>query len=186
MFSSEKKYFKVHITRSDGKVSVGESVTFYLNNKKLKTVKTDKKGYAKVKINKKIGTYKIKVVYNSFTVTKTIKVKRILNDIKCINGKNVNKVTLKITTNKVNGKYFKGQTVKFKLLGKTYKAKINKKGVAQVAVKKSALPKKCKLGLTYSVKATFKKESTTTLIAFIKMNPKLTYYMGWDAFANTE
>lgn len=179
MFSSENKYYKVRILNSKGKsIGAGKSVTFYLSGKKLATVKTDKNGYAKVKISsRKAGTYKIKTTYQYLTVTNTLKVKYVLKDYTSTKKSNVNSITFKIGTNKVGGKYYKGKVVSFKLNGKTYKAKINSKGVAQLTLKKSAFAK-FKVGKYYELKTIFGKDIRSLGFKLVKIKPKLSYRTG--------
>ena len=73
---------------------------------------------------------------------KTVKVK-----------KSAKKLVLKATLK--NGKTaIKGKVIKFKVKGKTYKAKTNKKGIAKVTIKKSVL-KKLKAGKKYKIKVSY-------------------------------
>ena len=71
-------YFKVTVYGKDGKIAKGVNVTFYVNGKKYKTVKTDSKGIAQFKIVQVPKTYKIAAKSLGETVTKKVIVKRIL------------------------------------------------------------------------------------------------------------
>ena len=62
-----------------------------------------------------------------------------------------------------NGKLVKGKVIKFKLKGKTYKVKTNKKGVAQKTLNKKVI-KKLKKGKTYTVKVTYSKDTIKTTV----------------------
>ena len=138
------KYFTVKIVSADGKVAAsGVSVKFTIN-KKSTTVKTDAKGIAKIKITDVPKKYTMKTTFNGKTVKNIVSVKQ--------------KFSLKATL-KINGKLQKGKLITFKLNGKTYKAKTNKKGVAQKTV-----PNKLKKGKTYTVKVTYKKDTIKTTV----------------------
>ena len=78
------------------------------------------------------------------------------------------KVTkIKITLNKVNGKYLKSKTLKIKFNKKTYKVKTNKKGVATWKVKKSML-KKLKVGKKVKYTVTYGKATLTKKLTIKK------------------
>ena len=59
---------------------------------------------------------------------------------------------------KVNGKYLKKKTITFKINGKKYTAKTNKKGIAKVTIKKNVL-KKLKVGKKITYQATYLKDT---------------------------
>ena len=78
--------------------------------------------------------------------------------------KSAKKLTLSATL-KINGKAAKNKTVIFRFKKKNYKAKTNKKGVAKVTIKKSALKK-----LRAGTKVTYKvKYSTKTVAKTVKV-----------------
>ena len=78
--------------------------------------------------------------------------------------KSAKKLTLSATL-KINGKAAKNKTVIFRFKKKNYKAKTNKKGVAKVTIKKSALKK-----LRAGTKVTYKvKYSTKTIAKTVKV-----------------
>ena len=152
------KYFSVKIVSADGKVAAsGVSVKFTIN-KKSTTVKTDAKGIAKIKITDVPKKYTMKTTFNGKTVKNIVSVKQVLKAKKVTVKKTAKKFTLKATL-KINGKLQKGKLITFKLNGKTYKVKTNKKGVAQKTV-----PNKLKKGKTYTVKVTYKKDTIKTTI----------------------
>ena len=149
--------YTVRVYGEDGKVVVGKYVTFKINKKTIK-VKTNKKGYASLKITYPPKTYKVTAIYKTAKVSNKIVVKHILKSKNKKVKKSARKLVLKASLKKVKGKYLKGKVIKFKFKGKTYKAKTNKKGVAKVTIKKNVL-KKLKKGKTYKVKVTYKKDS---------------------------
>lgn len=129
------KSFKVRIYNATTAKAVGQGVkvTFKVN-KKTYTVKTDKKGYASLKIKLKAGKYTITTRYAGYKVSNKITVKPVLTASNII-GKNIK--TLKFNAKLVSkkGKPLKGKSIKFKFKGKTYSAKTNGKGIATVMLK---------------------------------------------------
>ena len=74
---------------------------------------------------------------------------------------------VKITLNKVNGKFLSKKTLKIKFNKKTYKVKTNKKGVATWKVKKSML-KKLKVGKKVKYTVTYGKAVVTKKLTIKK------------------
>ena len=126
------------------------------------TVKIGSKSYVvnviKGKGTKTISTLKVGTYTAKATLTGTEVFKSATKSVKFKVTKDVIKLTikkvkvkksakkLKITaTLKINGKKVKGKKLTFKFNKKTYKAKTNKKGVAQITIKKNVL-KKLKVG----------------------------------------
>lgn len=140
--------YKVRVFDDNGNpVKAGQKVTFTLNNKKY-TKKTDKNGYASLKITLTPGYYYVKATYNDFEVANTVHIKNVL---KAKTGK-VKSHSSKIKfTVKFLGKNKKNKLIKVKFNKKTYKAKTNKKGIAIFKLK---TPKK--LG-KYNVVVSYKK-----------------------------
>lgn len=155
-----KAAYKVLVTK-DGKPIGGENVVFNFNGRNI-NVKTDSKGYAILNLdtNLKPGTYNIKATFNGISVVNKVKITQIIkaSDKKVKKSAKVTKV--KISLNKVDGKYLNSKTLKVKFNGKTYKVKTNKKGVAIWNVKKSML-KKFKVGKKIKYTVTFGKDSLT-------------------------
>lgn len=128
------KKFKVRVYGEDGRLAIGKYVKFKIG-KHTDKVKTDKNGYATLKINKKPGKYTVYVSYGKVKVKNRITIKSTLIT------KNVNKkvkksgnFTVKVLNSK--GKPYSKQLVKFKFKGKTYKLKTNKKGIATLKLSK--------------------------------------------------
>ena len=127
--------FKVRVYGADGKIAAKKYVKFTFG-KKTYEIRTDKKGYATFKINKKPGQYKIIVQYDDFKVKNKIKIKSTLitKDLSK-KAKKAGKFKVKVLNSK--GKAFKNQAVKIKFKGKTYKLKTNKKGIVVFNVSKN-------------------------------------------------
>jgi hypothetical protein len=156
LYTSNKKY-SVKVYNAQGKLASGVSVTFLINNKAFKTVKTDKKGVASVVISQKPGTYKITAKALSTSVTKKLTVNHVLTLKKVKVKASAKKLVIKATLKKVNGKYLKGKKITLKFNGKKFKAKTNKKGIAKFTIKSSVL-KKLKAGKKVKYQATYKKD----------------------------
>ena len=138
MYYNDGSYFSVKLYDSEGNAIGGVNVDFKLEGEKLKTVKTDAEGEAKVKMTKLPGNYKISAAALGLTVTKKITVKKVLSLKKV--KKSAKELTLTATLKK--GKTpMKGEKITFKLNGKKYAAKTNRNGVAKVAIKKKTLEK---------------------------------------------
>ncbi|MBQ9025669.1 MAG: hypothetical protein IJ104_04730 [Methanobrevibacter sp.] len=149
--------FKVKVNDYKGKIVKSNYVKFYINGKYVKKVKTDKKGYASLKISKAPGIYNISVKYGDVEITRKVTVKHVVT-LKTVKvKKSAKSLTLKATL-KQGKKALKNKKVTFKFNGKTYKAKTNKKGVAKVTIKKSVL-KKLKVGKTVKYQATYLKDT---------------------------
>ncbi len=156
------KYFSVKVVTADGHaVGAGAKVTFTINKKTI-TVTTDKNGIAQIKITDIPKKYTITTKYAGKTYKNTVTVKHVLKASKVTVKKTAKKFVLKATL-KINGKLVKGKVIKFKSKGKTYKAKTNKKGIAQKTLTKKVI-KKLKKGKTYAVKVTYLKDTIKTSV----------------------
>ncbi len=156
MYYFDGHTFKVHVRDNDGSfVEENEIVTIKIGKKTYK-VKTDANGYATLKIPSKItpGKYTISATYKGQTVKNKLTVKQVLKTKKTVKvKKSAKKLVLKATLKK--GKTaIKGKIIKFKVNGKTYKAKTNKKGIAKVTLKKKVI-KKLKAGKKYTIKVSY-------------------------------
>ena len=162
MLYTAKSPYKVLVTVDGKVVGAGETVTMKFNGKSY-DVKTDKDGYATIKlpdVKPQKAKYTITAEYKGVSVSNKVKVNSIIKakNTKAKKSKKVNKI--KVTLKKVNGKVLKGKTLKLKIKGKTLKAKTNKKGVATFKVKKNVL-KKLKVGKKYKFKVIFGKDIVT-------------------------
>ncbi len=164
MYYFDGSTFKAYVYDDLAKpLSAGKAVAVYIKNKRY-IAKTNAKGYISFKIPKDIvpGKYKIKVSYAGVTVTKTLKVKQVLKTSKFKVKKSAKKLVLKAVL-KQGKKALKGKTILFKFNGKNYKAKTNKKGLAKVIVKKSAI-NKLRAGKTYPLKVTYLKDTIKSTV----------------------
>ena len=157
---SGKVIYKVLITK-DGKAAAGESVTFNFNGKNT-VVKSDANGYATLNLNTnvKVGTHNVKATYNGVSVTNKVKITQIIKASNKKVKKSAKVTKIKISLNKVDGKYLKSKTLKIKFNKKIYKVKTNKKGVGTWKVKKSML-KKLKVGKKVKYTVTYGKATVT-------------------------
>lgn len=149
--------YKVRVFDDNGNpVKAGEKVTFAIG-KKTYVKKTDKDGFAKLKIASTPGLYEMGVKYNNYLVVTHLYVKQVLKPITSFKNKKVKpKIRFKV---KFLGKNKKGKIIKVKFNKKTYKAKTNKKGIATFSLKTPkkvgkynlvTLYKKTKVSLTYT------------------------------------
>lgn len=166
LYTSGTKY-TVRVT-VDGKAVSGKTVTFTINGKKT-TAKTDKNGYASVKITlpPKAKAYTVTATYLGVKVTNKVTVKSIVVAKNLKAKKSAKTLKIKVTLKKVNKKYLKGKTVSLKFKGKTYKAKTNKKGVATFTIKKNVLSK-LKVGKKYTYKVTYGKDVVSKKVTIKK------------------
>jgi predicted outer membrane repeat protein len=159
--------FKVRIYDDYGNpVGKNVKVTIKIKNKSYNRY-TDSKGYISFKIPNKVtpGKYTLKATYKGQTISKTVKVKQVLKAAKktVTVKKSAKKLVLKATLKTSKNKAIKYKKVSFKVNGKTYSAKTNKKGIVQVTIKKAAI-KKLKAGKKYTVKITYLKNTVKTTL----------------------
>ena len=150
--------FKVKVANYNGLVMKGKYVKLYINGKYVKKVKTNKYGYAILKIGKAPGSYKISAKYGKVQITRNLKVKHAVTLKTVTVKKSAKSLTLKATLKKgktpIRYKY-----VKFYFNGKFIKkVKTSKYGVAKVTIKKTVL-KKLKVGKTVKYQATYLKDT---------------------------
>ena len=152
-------YFKVRVCDDNGNFVSGLKVKVTVGGKSY-DVKTDKNGYASLKINLASGKYTIKCEYKGFRVSNKITVKPTLitKDKKAKKAKTV-KFTAKLLNK--DGKVLKGKKIRFKIKGKSYTAKTNKKGIATIKIKN------LKVG-TYKIVSSYGKLKSTSKITIKK------------------
>ena len=161
-YNSNYKY-KIMIIGVDGNPVNGVEIKISINAK-VKTYKTDSKGYITIKLDKTYtpGKYTVKLSYKGKSSKHVITVKQILKSKKVVKvKKNAKKAVLKAQLKSGNGKAIKGKKITFKVKGKTYKVKTNKKGIAKITLKNKVI-KKFKAGKTYTVKITYLKDTIKT------------------------
>ena len=156
-YSSNSKY-SVTVYSPNGNPAANTAVSFMINNKAYKTVKTNAKGIATVVISSNPGSYKITSKALGVSVTKNLKVNHVLTLKKAKVKRSAKKLVIKATLKKVNGKYLKGKKITLKFNGKKFKAKTNKKGVAKFTIKSKVL-KKLKAGKKVKIQATYLKDT---------------------------
>lgn len=161
-FNSGKSY-TVRVYGDDGKpVKANQKVTFTVNFKKH-TVKTDKNGYAKLKINFQPGSYLVTAQYKDYMVANKIIVKPTVIPLTQFGSKQLGKTfkyKVKLLNNK--GKLFKNKNIKVKFNKKTYVSKTNKKGIATFTLKTPSNP-----GLYNIVSSYGKAKATAQLYRYV-------------------
>ena len=126
--------FRVRVYGDNGHaVGAGEVVSFKVGGKTY-NIKTDKNGYANFKITLKPKTYTITTSYRGVSVSKKIVVKQILK-AKNISKKKAKRIKFTATLKSSKGKAIVGKKITFKIKGKKYTAKTNKKGKATITLK---------------------------------------------------
>lgn len=146
--------YKVRVYDDYGKpVKAGQKVTFKIDGKTY-SKKTDKNGYAKLKITNKPGYYYVYAKYNDFAVYNTVYVKQVLKQLTSFRGKSLSS-TFKYKV-KFLGKNKKNKKITVRFNKKTYKAKTNKKGIATFTLK---TPKKTG---RFTVTASYKKAKVSS------------------------
>ena len=149
------KQFTVRAIGDDGNpVGAGEVVKISVNGKTY-SCKTDKNGYATLKIHLTPKTYTITASYKDYVVKNKVKVKQTLKLVKkTVTVKKGKKLVLKAKLKWSSGKAIKGKKIVFKFQGKKYTAKTNSKGIAKVTIK-SKVTKKLKKGKKYNYSAKY-------------------------------
>jgi hypothetical protein len=152
---ADGSYYVVRAIGDDGNpVGPGEFVDIYINTVHY-SCRTDKDGYARIKINLNPGTFPVSAEYKNTKVDNDLVVKQTLKLVKkTVKVKKGNKLVLKAKLKWSNGKAIKGKKITFKFKGKKYTGKTDSKGIAKVTIKKK-VTKKLKKGKKYSYTATY-------------------------------
>jgi hypothetical protein len=152
-YGSGKQYVVRAIGDNGKPVGAGEVVGFKVNGVDYNGI-TNKNGYAKLTIKLNPKKYKITAQYRAYKVSNKIVVKQTLKLVKkaITVKKSAKSFKIKATMKWSNGKAIKGKKITFRFHGKAYTAKTNKKGVAQVTIKKSVI-KTLKVGKKYKFSA---------------------------------
>lgn len=126
--------YKVRAYGNDAKpVGAGKVVTFKVNGKTY-NVKTDKNGYAVLSVKLNAKQYIITAEFNGTKISNKIIVKPVLTvKITPIKKNKKTKFAAKLVNTK--GKIVKGKKIIFKIKGKKYIVKTNKKGIANLKIK---------------------------------------------------
>jgi hypothetical protein len=153
------KYYVVQVIGDDGKpVGEGEIVDIYANTIHY-VAKTDKDGYARLKINLNPKKYTFYAEYKSYkTNNNKVVVKQTLKLVKkTVKVKKGKKIVIKAKVKWSNGKPVKGKKLTLKFKGKKFKAKTNAKGIAKFTIKNKKILKKLKKGKKYTYTVVYKK-----------------------------
>lgn len=145
--SSDSVKMKVYIR---GKLAKNTYVTFKVD-KTTKKVKTDKYGFAKIKLAP--GKHTVTATYKNSKATKNVNVHVVT--LKSVAVKKSAKKVVLTAKLKQGTKLLKNKVVKFKFNGKTVKVKTNSKGVAKVTFKTSSL----KVGKKITYSSTYLKDT---------------------------
>ena len=157
MYYDGSNTYKVRVFDDNGNpVKAGQKVTFKINGKSH-IKRTDKNGYAKLKITEQPGFYYISATYKDFIVYNKGLVKQVLKQLTSFKGKSLSS-TFKYKV-KFLGKNKKNKKIKVKFNKKTYKAKTNKKGIATFTLK---TPKKSG---GYRITAYYKKAKVSSIFS---------------------
>ncbi len=148
------KNYKILLTNNNKPVK--DAVVTIKISKNTVQVKTDSKGYATLKLSLKPGKYTIVSTYKNVKVSNKIVIKPTLitKNKKIKKGKTLT-YTAKLLNK--NGKKQKNKKITFKINGKKYKAKTNKKGIAKIKVKNLKKGK-------YKIKTSYGKLKNTNTI----------------------
>ena len=156
LYTAGSKY-TIKVFSDTGVPANGASIVVKINGKTFKTLQTVN-GVASFQITQVPDKYTLTITSLGKTMTTTLIVKHLVT-LKTVSVKrSAKKLTLQATLAKVNGKYLKNKKITFKFNGKKYTAKTNKKGIAKVTVKASAL-KKLKAGKKITYQATYLKDT---------------------------
>ena len=128
-----QRYRRVKFYINGKAVGAGKIVTFKVNGKTYK-VKTDKNGYATLSLKLKAKSYTITAEFNGTKVSNKIIVKPVLTT-KITFSKKTKKTKFTAKLINTKGKPVKGKKITFKIKGKKYKIKTNKKGIAILNIK---------------------------------------------------
>ena len=174
IFFADNSNYKVRVVGDDGSyVGAGEVVSMNVGGKTY-SVKTDKDGYATLKLSLYVKKHTITVTYKGFTTKNQVTVKSVVKPVKKTVKVKKTAKKLKIKVKLKGKKVLKKKRVYMKFKGKTYKAKTNNKGIATFKVPKKVI-KKLKKGKKYTAKFTYKAKANGKTIkdtAKCKVNVK--------------
>ena len=144
--TASTKNLVILLTDSKGNVLSNKLVTFTINGKQYNRT-TNFDGQATLKVNQKVGTYKVTVkfagndAYQSCSKTATLKITKEKTKMSVPNktfkkSQKTKKVTVTLKTN--SGKALAKKKITLKVNGKTFKGTTNSKGKATITVKLTA------------------------------------------------
>ena len=144
-------HYRVRAYGDDGKPIEGVYVEITVNGVTY-DVKTDKNGYALLKIRLNPNKFKITAEWKDYKINKIV-VRQTLK-AKSVKAKQSKNLKFSAALKWSSGKPIAGKKIVFKFRGKKYVAKTNKKGIATIKIKKSVL-KKLKVGKKYHISITY-------------------------------
>ena len=151
----------------DGNAVVKQYVIFKFNGKTYKRL-TNNKGYATLKLPIVAPkTYKITATFKGVSVSKNVKVGKIVVAYNKKIKKSARFAKIKVRLAPVAKKYLAGKHMALKLNGKTFKAITNKKGVATFTISKKFLSM-LKVGKVYKYKVRYAKDSVVRKITVLR------------------
>ena len=151
----------------DGNAVVKQYVIFKFNGKTYKRL-TNNKGYATLKLPIVAPkTYKITATFKGVSVSKNVKVGKIVVAYNKKIKKSARFAKIKVRLAPVAKKYLAGKHMVLKLNGKTFKAITNKKGVATFTISKKFLAM-LKVGKVYKYKVRYAKDSVVRKITVLR------------------
>ncbi len=161
VYAFSGKYYKIRLLDDNGNpVGANQKATIKIAGKKY-AVKTDKNGYASLKISLINKKYTITVTYKGFKVSNKITVKPVvITSNKVFKKAKSYKFQAKLVNGK--GKALKNKKITFKIKGKKYTAKTNKYGKATIVIKL-----KLKVG-SYKIQSIYGKSKITNTIKIKK------------------
>lgn len=152
--------YKVRVFDDDGNPVGADEIVNVSVDADAHEVKTDDDGYASFRIDLKDGTYRIAASYSGAEVLNKVVVKPVLT-AKNISKKKAKKIKFSAKLVNTNGKADKGKKITFKVNGKKYTAKTNKKGIATITLKNLKAGK-------YKIKTKYAKSSIKNTIRIKK------------------
>lgn len=155
MYYNGKNQYCLKVWGDYGKIVGANQIVKIKIGHKTYSVKTDKRGVAKLRIHEKPGKYTITATYHGTKQKNKLTVKHLLSLKSVKVKKSSKKLTLHATLK--NKKAIKGKIITFKFNGKNYKAKTNSKGIAKVTIKSDVI-KKLKVGKRITYQATYLKD----------------------------
>ena len=156
-YYGNSKTFNVKVTDLKGKPISGKYIEFYINDKYIKGIKTNKKGYVNLNINPLPGNYKITAICNNFKITKNLIIKPVLSLEETTVNKTSEKLVLRATL-KEGKTVLSNKTVTFIFKNKNYDVKTDENGTAQLTIDKSIL-EKLEVGKTINYNAKYLKNT---------------------------
>jgi hypothetical protein len=159
--------YQVKLLDINKRLFPNQIVSFYVNGKLFKKVKTNSKGIAAVTLTQLPGKYRVVAKFDDIQLSNIVNVKQIITLNQAVVKKSAKNLVLQASLAKVNGKYLKNKMITFKFNGKKYSAKTNAKGIAKVTINSNVL-KKLKVGQKVIYTATYVKTTLKKATSVVK------------------